>query len=95
MKTKSIELFDYLKLINAHVEFSGSFSPKNTYINAHICIGFVRLPTEGASVFGRSERANIEEALDNLATKVSGKQLMMGKIAHQFPCLKHTRGYRS
>lgn len=51
-------------------------------------------PTEGGSVYGRSEKLNIEEALENLASQVSGKQLMMGKIAHQFPQLKHTHGYR-
>lgn len=93
-KLKPIELFDFLRSIGAHVDFSGSFSPKNTYINVHICIGFVRIPTEGGSVYGRSEKLNIEEALENLASQVSGKQLMMGKIAHQFPQLKHTHGYR-
>lgn len=94
IKIKPVELFDFLRSIGAHVDFSGSFSSKNTYINAHICIGSVRLPTEGGSVYGRSEKPDIEEALANLAAKVSGKQLMMGKIAHQFPALKHTRGYR-
>lgn len=96
-----MELLDYVKSINAYVEFSGSFNPKNTYANVHAKKGNKDLyitSHQGWSTFGRSEKADLEEALEFYATELSEQEFQFGpfskNVEYTAPKLHHTRGYR-
>lgn len=98
MKTP-IELFDYAKTIGAFIEFTGSYKPKWEFANANIVVpgdGYANI--DGWSVFGRSEKVDVDEAFEKLAEAISEKTLRFGppfiKKTYNVPRLKHTRGYR-
>ena len=108
-KTTTIELFDFAKSIGvdehgnkieAFISFSGSFAPHNTFANANLMLphyGTARL--DGWSVFGRSEKGDVEEALANLAKNISEQTIHFDTIGSNYtkrevPKLKHTKGYR-
>lgn len=98
--TKTIELFDYAKSIGCFISFSGSYAPDNTFANANLmmpCYGSARI--DGWSVFGRSDNGDVEEALVDLAKKISKQTIGFDTIGSNYtkrevPKLRHTRKYR-
>lgn len=93
-----MELFDFAKLIGGYIQFAGSFSLENTYVNATLNHGYHSVSADhpGRSVFGRSETPDLDEALTNLARELSGRKIFTEQRAeYRVPePLKHTRGYR-
>lgn len=94
-KTKTIELFDFAELIGGYIDFRGSFNSANYYVNANIFIGctHARL-NKHQSCYGRSDKADLEEALKNLAATISEKEIWFESERYRVPKLKHTKGYR-
>lgn len=94
-----MELFDFIKSIDAYVKFSGSYSPKNTYVNVEICKNFSDLAASalcrktksnglGWSLFGRSESPDFDEAMQDLADTIRGNILGFvngGVLVFSFP----------
>ena len=101
-----MELFDYAKLIGAHITFSGSFQPGHEYVNANIKRDFSDcfLDGGGRSPFGRSdvnstEKPNLEDALKDLCHELNGHEISFviggpSKDRLKVPKLTHTPGYR-
>lgn len=98
---KKVELFDFAKMLGAHIAFSGAYDPTNTYVNARIKQGhndaFIN---GGESIFGRSENADLDEACKDLAAKLTKAKTFQFRIGggtpHDIhvPPLKHTTGHR-
>jgi len=94
-----VELFDYARIIGAHINFSGGFAENNTFCNANLHLG--NWPGAGIgpqSLFGRSEKGDLDEALAELAEElVARKQITFmddKRTTFIVPPLKHTPGYR-
>lgn len=99
MAKSKVELFDFAKLIGAHISFSGSYSPENTFVNADLKQGWnTCYYNGGSSVFGRSNKADLDDALVDLARELSGKTIHFETAfrgpAYKIPALTHTKGYR-
>lgn len=98
-KPKKIELFDFAKLVGGHISFSGSYNPENIFVNADLKQGYQNCYVNGGqSVFGRSNKADLDEALVDLAAELSGQTIHFETAfrgpAYTVPSLKHTKGYR-
>jgi hypothetical protein len=98
-KPKKIELFDFARLVGGHISFVGSYSPENTFVNADLKQGYQNCYVNGGlGIFGRSNRANLDEALADLASELSEKTIHFETgfrgPAYSVPALKHTKGYR-
>ena len=99
MAKSKVELFDFAKIIGAHINFTGSYSSGNTFVNANLCKGFGGSNSvrghRGWSVFGRSETPDLDEAIANLASEISEEKVRFDDgVIYEVPPLTHTRGYR-
>jgi hypothetical protein len=92
----SVELFDFARIIGAHICGSFSYSPDNTYANAYLKLGYHDIGPR--SLFGRSDKADLDEALaDLVAGLVDRGQISFmddKRTTFHVPPLKHTPGYR-
>jgi len=94
-----VELFDYARIIGAHIDFSGGFADNNTFCNANLHLGGWPGKEIGPqSLFGRSDKADLDEALADLALELEarGQITFMDdkRTTYHVPPLKHTPGYR-
>lgn len=95
-----MELLDFAKLIGGHINFSGSFDPKNTYINAMLKVDSDNVTLDGVSIYGRTEGIELDLALINLALVLRGKrirsQIGLNYKYYDVPAdLVHSWGYRN
>ena len=92
----SVELFDFAKIIGAHVEISGDLSGDNIHINADLKLDYHSIGP--LSLYGRSDKADVEEAIAELAIELMdrGQITFMDdkRTTYHVPPLKHTPGYR-
>jgi hypothetical protein len=103
---KKTELFDFAKLLGAHISFSGLLSGsapwEAPWTNVKLMQGnndsFIN---GGQSVFGRSPKGDdIDGACQNLAKKLTEAKTIQFRIGGgskydiHVPPLKHTKGYR-
>jgi hypothetical protein len=96
-RIKTMELFAFVEIIKGHIEFSGSYDPDNPHCNVELHRGNedASLVEHGhLSCFGRSENVDFDEALQDLAETISGKQIWFGKVGYNVPKLTHTKGNR-
>jgi len=103
-----MEILDYAREIGAYISWTGSYDPRNTFVNAYFkqADGSSKkdaylVKDRGWSFFGRSERSDFDEAVNQLAEQLSNQKFTFGQPhsrdcskVYTAPKLVHTCGYR-
>lgn len=90
-----MELLDYADTVGCHITLSGIL---NRFVNANLVReGEGSAIIEGRSAYGRSDVADLDDALEDLAAQISGKIITFDSNRQQtfnVPKLAHSKGYR-